>query len=118
ESGFRVMLAHAERFLRFGNAKSIRWLSERGVLIQCNAEFFLGRFSRHRALTLLRKGEIHAIGSDCHDPVGRPPNCGEAYDFIRNKGGIEAEAYLMRQGASILNSVPNEVPAQSPSDTV
>lgn len=107
-SGFRVMLAHVERYLKMGNAKAVKWLSDQGLMIQCNAEFFLNRFSRHKAMSMLRKGEIQAIGSDCHDLTKRVPNCGEAYDLIRDKGGDDAEAYLLRQGAMILNSLTNE----------
>ncbi len=82
----RVLLAHIERYLRF--AKPVMWeqLWEEGVLMQSNAEFFLDWRTRHRALQMLKGGQIHLLGSDCHGMEVRPPRLGKALEVIGDQG--------------------------------
>ena len=72
------------------------------VVLQSNAEFFIGAKTKRKAISLLKKGMVNVLGSDCHNLSDRPENIGEAFDLLKNvKGGRfvaqieEAERILM-----------------------
>ena len=99
-----VVLAHAERYLGLQSLKTIELLNDSGILRQYNADFFLRFGQKRKALKMLERGEIHLIGSDCHNLSMRPPRIGEAYGLMKKKLG---EAYgLMKKklGGSLLKS--------------
>ena len=62
-------------------------LREIGALMQVNASFFINRKTRRRALALLKREEIHFLGSDCHNLTLRPPKYAEAVKIIKDKLG-------------------------------
>lgn len=73
--GVQVVLAHIDRYLSFyGNARSLDFLQESGILMQMNADAFRGFFPRRKAASMVHKGKIQFLGSDCHDLAGRKPN--------------------------------------------
>lgn len=76
--GITVLMAHIERYLRFLKPHTLDMLREHGVLMQSNAEFFLMRKTKRQALRMLRRGQIHFLGSDCHNTGSRPQRMGEA----------------------------------------
>lgn len=80
-----VALAHIDRYLRFQKAAVWDTLLENGVLMQVNASFFFNRFSKHKALRMAKKGQIHLLGSDCHNTTSRPPQLGEAMNFLESR---------------------------------
>lgn len=81
------VIAHIDRYMRLLNDPSLLdRVSERKMLIQANAAFFLHRQSRTAALDSLRNGRIHFLGTDCHDLFDRPPNMGAALDVIGDAG--------------------------------
>lgn len=81
----KVALAHIDRYLRFQKAAVWDTLLENGVLMQVNASFFFNRFSKHKALRMAKKGQIHLLGSDCHNMTSRPPQLGEAMKFLESR---------------------------------
>lgn len=86
--GLTVVIAHIERYVGWGNDwKAVRELMQYDVLLQSNAEFFIGNWSRFRALRMLKAGEIQLLGSDCHNLASRAPNLGKAFDVIERKCG-------------------------------
>ena len=85
--GYTVILAHIERYMGFQNRDIWKRLREFGILMQVNASFFSGIFTKRKALSMLYKGHINVIGSDCHNIEHRPPAIGESFDFIRLKAG-------------------------------
>lgn len=85
--GFRVILAHAERYSAFGNAGDVRYLSESGVLIQANASWFEGTFARAAAFRAFEAGHIDVIGSDCHNLTTRAPDLDSAYGQLLRRYG-------------------------------
>ena len=95
--GYEVILAHIERYftLRRGALEDFQ---KYNILLQANADFFLHRFKRRRAFSLLRQGKIHVLGSDCHNMESRQPRLGMALAEIRRKLGSEAVMYLERTG--------------------
>lgn len=96
--GTRVVLAHVERYLADQSRGVWELLLENGVSMQCNAGFFLNWKTAHKALRMLRRGQVHYIASDCHNMTSRPPMLGEAMKRIREKTddavcrGLEARA--------------------------
>ena len=86
-SDIQIVIAHIERSLKFQSKDTINRLLECGILLQVNASFFITMSTRRKALKMLRNGQIHFIGSDCHNIKHRPPKIGEAVDIIKNKLG-------------------------------
>lgn len=95
DRGFTPVIAHVERYmLPFSGDRHLRRLMELPVLMQANAGFFLNVRTRHRALGMLEKRQIHVLGSDCHDLLYRPPRLGEAVGLIQKKLGHGALEWL------------------------
>lgn len=86
---FTLVLAHIERYLRMQKKDVIERLHNNGVLFQVNAGFFTRKFIKSSALSMLKRNEIHFIGSDCHNMTERPPNISKAIDVIKNKFGSD-----------------------------
>lgn len=82
EQGIQVVLAHIERYLAQQPKGICRELVRHGIAIQANASFFNHWQTRHKAMKMLRQGEIHVLGSDCHSMRNRPPNLDRAYEQI------------------------------------
>lgn len=87
------VLAHVERY---GSQfrKFQKRLLHGGVLFQCNADAFLGGLSAVRWLRMLKNGEIHFLGSDCHNMDSRPPKLDQAESIIIRKLGSSAMEML------------------------
>ena len=83
----RIMLAHIDRYLGMQNDDAWARLYESGILMQANASFIRGLFSRRRAIEMLAGHGIHFIGSDCHNTASRAPDIGAAYSLIEKKLG-------------------------------
>ncbi len=86
-SGLRsiaVVLAHIERYLDLQSVATLDCLLKNGILFQANASFFLNWKSRRRARKMLQNGQIHFIGSDCHNTDRRPPNIGKITQYIKS----------------------------------
>ena len=82
------IIAHIDRYIgRFSNHGILNRLERLPVLIQANAEFFLERYTSSLALRMLKKEEIHLLGSDCHDLSSRKPNLQDALDLIYRRLG-------------------------------
>ena len=82
-----LVLAHVERYMGFQKSDTFYRLLCNGILMQINAGFVNGFFSRRKAIGLLKKNEVHFLGSDCHNMADRAPNIGKAFDIIKNKLG-------------------------------
>ena len=97
--GCSVMLAHIERYL--GLQKEAVWddLLEAGVLMQCNASFFLRWSTKRRALHMFDAGRVHVLGSDCHNMADRAPRMGKALAAI----GERRRQALERRSRMLLN---------------
>ena len=93
--GIQPVAAHIERYMDQPR-KLFEMYMDQGILIQCNAEFFLERHTAHKAMKFLKKGNVHFLGSDSHNITSRPPNLGDAWDLIEKKAGPEAVEQLRR----------------------
>lgn len=89
--GLTPIVAHVDRYIGpLRNREIPERLEELPVLVQANAGFFLRRSTRRMALRMLQKGQIHLLGSDCHNMGSRPPCLGEAVSIIQRSLGKEA----------------------------
>ena len=95
--GLTPILAHIDRYVRPLQAGRVfATLAELPVLVQVNASCFLQRGMGNMALRFLKKGQIHLLGSDCHDVTDRAPNLASAIQKIREQGGEACIAHLAR----------------------
>lgn len=96
-NGLQIVLAHIERYLPFSqNDRALELLRRSGILMQVNASFFDGWFHRRKALSMLKRGEFHLIGSDCHNMVSRPPNWAPVPEHVMNNVDQFSKALLRR----------------------
>ena len=86
-SGFRLVLAHIDRYWSLQKAKVWKRLYECGILMQVNASIFGAFSTKRKAISLLRDGGIHFIGTDCHNTTTRKPDIKVAFDLIVKKMG-------------------------------
>ena len=69
-----VVLAHIERYLSHVTSRSLAYLRDNGVKIQMNVSVFGERRQGHLAMSMLKAGEVHILGTDCHSMGHRRPN--------------------------------------------
>ncbi len=101
-NGIRIVLAHIERYLDLQNRSVRRRIFESGILMQSNANFFISLATRRKALSLLKKGKVRFIGSDCHNVKLRPPQIGKAFEIIQKKFGEDYIRQMNEYGRSFL----------------
>ena len=95
KQGLVPIIAHVDRYISpFKTYGIFERLAELPVLVQANASFFLNLATSHMALRRLKNGEIHLLGSDCHNLTSRPPKLGAAVDVIQKKLGSGALSYI------------------------
>lgn len=94
QRGLRPVLAHVERYLEMQPSGTVEELCGQGILLQVNASFFLKRGSALKARHMLKKRQIHLLGSDCHNLKSRPPNLGKALERILSWSGGNDIKYL------------------------
>ena len=94
----KLMLAHINRYLPLQDRGCVEKLLEYGVLMQVNAEFFNNHDTVRAALKMLKKDQIHVLGSDCHNMEARRPRLAEAVDVIRKKMGDDFTDSFLRDG--------------------
>lgn len=105
--GCRVMLAHAERYLSFGNTvRGIERLCSLGSAVcqmNCDSLANAGFFDRRRLLRMIDSGLIGVMGTDAHNTHSRPPRFAEAERIIRKKCGDDAFERLCGVGDDIFS---------------
>ncbi|MBQ2928104.1 MAG: capsular polysaccharide biosynthesis protein [Oscillospiraceae bacterium] len=86
--GLVPIIAHIDRYIGPLRTHGIpQRLMQLPVAVQANAEFFLNRSTAPMALRMLKAGQIHLLGSDCHNLTSRAPNLGPAMQRITQKLG-------------------------------
>jgi protein-tyrosine phosphatase len=73
--------------------------------MQVNASFFTSFASKRKALSLLREGSVHFVGSDSHNMSSRPPRVGKAFEVIQKKLGENHLKQMNEYGHSLLVKV-------------
>lgn len=102
KNNIQIVLAHIERYLSLQKQAVWERIYESGILTQVNASFFTAFASRRKAISLLKEGRIHFMGSDCHNLTSRPPQIGRAFEMIQKKLGDEYLSQMNEYGYSIL----------------
>ncbi len=103
KQGLIPVIAHVDRYISPFHTHGIpENLAQLPVLVQANSSFFLRGFTRKMALRMLRQGQIHLLGSDCHNTTLRPPNLGQVVELIQKHAGQEALDTLLQNEAKIL----------------
>ena len=104
KQGLIPIIAHVDRyFTRFQTFGIPEQLEDLPVLVQANASFFRWRGSQKRALKMLEKGQIHLLGSDCHNIHDRSPKLGEAVQKIEIHLGQSALDWIGEHQAMVLS---------------
>ena len=104
--GLIPVIAHVDRYVDLFRGSGIpERLAGLPVLVQASASFFLKPGTGWLAMKMLRKQQIHLLGSDCHNLTDRPPNLGPALERIRKKLGDEAVAQIQQYQKLTDNSV-------------
>ncbi len=89
--GLIPIIAHVDRYIRpFRTYNIPKRLEQLPVYVQANASFFIRKETSRMALKMLRDGNIHLLGSDCHNMDSRTPNLEEALQVILDKLGKRA----------------------------
>jgi protein-tyrosine phosphatase len=103
KQGLIPIIAHVDRYIRPFRTYGIPdRLAELPVLVQANAGFFQDRFTRPMAMRMLRGGQIHLLGSDCHNLTSRAPNLDQAIRLIRKQLGEEALQWIQSNADEVL----------------
>lgn len=105
--GLTPIIAHVDRYIRPLRTYGIpERLEKMQVYVQANGEFFLDKRTASLAMKMLKAGQIHVLGSDCHNLTSRRPNLGQAAQCIEQKLGREALVRIRRTEREILLSSP------------
>lgn len=91
KQGLTPIIAHIDRYIRPMHTYGVpRKLQQLGITVQANANFFIRKETSSMALRMLKAGQIHLLGSDCHNLETRCPNLQTASNKIEQKLGREA----------------------------
>jgi protein-tyrosine phosphatase len=105
KQGLIPIVAHVDRYIgRFRTFGIPKRLAELPVLVQANAEFFLEKPTSSMALRMLKRNEIHLLGSDCHNLDARKPNLRAALDLIERRMGADPLAAIQKFQAYALQN--------------
>lgn len=104
--GLTPIVAHVDRYIRRFHTYGIpERLEKLPVLVQANASFFIQSSTRSMALRMLKKGQIHLLGSDCHNVDSRKPNLNAAVQVVEQRLGESAVNYLHHYQREVLPEV-------------
>ena len=103
--GIRPIIAHIDRYMWYQPRGTVRRLVDMGVWIQTNTSFFTGWQTSLLAMHMLKRREIHFLGSDCHNMTTRPPDMGDALSRIDRRLGKGALSHLERMEQRLLEGV-------------
>lgn len=98
--GLIPILAHIERYP--GQDRRIMdKLLELDVMIQMNAAELCRFGSRRKAATLLEKGYVQVLGTDCHNLTDRQPNMAPALAYLEKRGMTGVLRQLSQQSMEL-----------------
>lgn len=102
--GLRPVLAHVDRYLHKKQLlKYWEVLLDNDVCFQCNGDIFLRPWKRRWIMEQLDAGNIHFLGSDCHNLQTRLPRMHQAAAVITKKLGKAPLEQLEETGRKLLN---------------
>ena len=103
--GFNPVIAHFDRYVHIHRStKQIQELVNAGAILQINCDCFKTPFKRLWSLSMLKKGMVSALGTDCHDMQGRKPNYSVASSYIDKHMPEKARKFLDIQQKMIMRN--------------
>ena len=97
------ILAHIERYLKFQKGTDrLEELLSYDVLVQMNAEYINNLWTKGKALRMLARGQVHLLGSDCHNMSDRRPDLGAARTAVERKLGADILDEIDALGTQVL----------------
>ena len=103
--GLIPVAAHIERYIKEQPRNKVEDLLNTGIMLQCNASFFLYPRTRRKAFRMLSDKKIDFIGSDAHNLTSRAPNMGPAIAAIRKKLGDDALSHVQKNENMLIEAV-------------
>ena len=101
--GLIPVLAHVDRYRKADQfPKHRRLLANNDVLFQCNADVFDTFGGRLWATRAFRDGDIHFLGSDCHNMGSRAPRLTPAIHCLTKRLGPDALERFFDQAHALL----------------
>ncbi len=86
------VLAHVERCIGYQSKDVFNRLLQSGILMQINAGYINNFFTCGKAVKMMKKRQVHFIGSDCHGIQSRPPDIGKAISTLNKKTNADFAA--------------------------
>lgn len=109
KQGIVPVIAHVDRYVGpwrdYGIPSRLEALP---VMVQANAAFFLRPSTSRMAMRMLKRNQIHLLGSDCHNMTSRRPNLGPALQRIEKKLGQGAIDRIRAYEAVLLGDPMNQ----------
>lgn len=102
--GLIPVAAHIERYFKAQSSSKIEELLDTGILIQCNASFFLSPKTRKKACRMLSDGTVDFIGSDAHNLTSRVPDMGEFKATVLKKLGPDALKHVQKNEKMVIDA--------------
>ena len=97
------IIAHVDRYMAMLKDPSlIDRVLQRNMRVQVNGYYFLNPKTQKAAITNLKSGKIHVIGSDCHNLEMRPPNLGFVRKLVKEYRAETAFRQLHQNAADLL----------------
>ena len=100
-SGITPILAHIERYIPLVGRTKLDAVLSMGAPVQMNASYLLSRRTRRKALSMLQRGRVHLLASDCHNLDSRPPELGAAMEVVRQQLGEDMAQRLTRRAMEL-----------------
>lgn len=103
-AGYKLILAHVERYDIFHNPEILAEYISKGCLVQVNASSLLDR-SRSTIkylYNLIDNNYVHFISSDCHSDGRRGPKLKKAYEKTKKAVGLKANDLFYNNAKKII----------------
>ncbi len=107
QTGMQPIIAHVERYQGIADKPGLAAdLIDMGCLLQVNATSVME--SRRGTLVdaLLRHGQVHLLGTDCHNTTFRKPALRPALVRIGLQYGMECRNYMQTIAEDVINGIP------------
>ena len=99
-AGYLPIIAHVERYERLGGRRVLRKLVDMGAYLQVNVSTILGKhgfFLKYRAVSWVREGLIHFVGTDGHNSKTRRPQMRECAQYLDKKLGVTRTSQILEK---------------------
>ncbi len=84
-SRLQIVLAHIERYRGLQTRDIFEKMLELPFYFQMNAEAFDSFMTRRLAMKQIERGQLHFLGTDCHNITSRPPNMNIAKQAVEKR---------------------------------